>query len=95
MAVGFRDGLAGYVVSFNAPLGKWLYVKAALATLIVVVYSAFLWQSRKKRQYLQEDTRVMIWCLATQLVGFLLVAAVTTLGTMLVFYAHLLRRFGG
>jgi len=95
MAVGFRDGLAGNVVSFNAPLGKWLYVKAALATLIVVVYSAFLWQSRKKRQYLQEDTRVMIWCLATQLVGFLLVAAVTTLGTMLVFYAHLLRRFGG
>jgi uncharacterized membrane protein len=95
MAVGIRDGLAGYVVSFNSPLGKWLYVKAALATLIVVVYSAFLWQSRKKRQYLQEDTRVMIWCLATQLVGFLLVAAVTTLGTMLVFYAHLLRRFGG
>jgi uncharacterized membrane protein len=94
MAVGIRDGLAGYVVSFNSPLGKWLYVKAALAPLIVV-YSAFLWQSRKKRQYLQEDTRVMIWCLATQLVGFLLVAAVTTLGTMLVFYAHLLRRFGG
>ena len=32
----------------------------------------------------------MIWCLATQLVGFLLVVVVTTLGTMLVFYAHLL-----
>ena len=90
MAAGIRDGLAGYVVSFNSPLGKWLYVKASLATLIVVVYSAFLWQARKQPRYLQENTRVMIWCLATQLVGFLLVAAVTTLGTMLVFYAHLL-----
>ncbi|MBI4562842.1 MAG: hypothetical protein HY724_12425 [Candidatus Rokubacteria bacterium] len=95
MAVGIRDGLAGYVVSFNSPLGKWLYVKAALATLIVLVYSTFLWQSRKKPQYLQEDPKVMVWCLATQLVGFLLVAAVTTLGTMIVFYAHILRRFGG
>lgn len=95
MVVGIRDGLAGYIVSFNSPLGKWLYVKATLATLIVLVYSAFLWQSRKKSQYLQEDPRIMVWCLATQLVGFLLVAMVTTLGTMLVFYAHILRRFGG
>jgi len=54
------------------------------------VYSAFLWQARKQPRYLQENTRVMIWCLATQLVGFLLVVVVTTLGTMLVFYAHLL-----
>ena len=79
----------------SAGNGKWPYVKAGRATLIVVVYSAFLWQARKQPRYLQENTRVMIWCLATQLVGFLLVAAVTTLGTMLVFYAHLLRRFGG
>ena len=95
MIVGIRDGLAGYVVSFASPLGKWLYVKATLATLVVLVYSAFLWQSRKKPQYLQEDPRIMVWCLATQLAGFLLVAAITTLGTMLVFYAHILRRFGG
>lgn len=95
MVVGVRDGLAGYVVSFSSPLGKWLYVKATLATLVVLVYGTFLWQSRKKSQYLQEDPRIMVWCLATQLVGFLLVAAITTLGTMLVFYAHILRRFGG
>lgn len=95
MAVGIRDGLAGYVVSFSSPLGMWLYVKAVLATLIVAVYSTFLWQSRKKPQYLQEDPRVMVWCLATQLAGFLLVSAVTALGTMLVFYAHVLRRFSG
>jgi len=69
--------------------------ETSLATLIVAVYSAFLWQSGKKPQYLQENPRIMVWCLATQLVGFLLVAAVTTLGTMLVFYAHVLRRFGG
>lgn len=95
MAVGVRDGLAGYVVSFSSPLGVWLYAKAVLATLIVAVYSAFLWQSRKQPQYLQENPRVMVWCLATQLTGFLLVSAVTALGTMLVFYAHVLRRFSG
>lgn len=95
MAVGVRDGLAGYVVSFSSPLGVWLYAKAVLATLIVAVYSAFLWQSRKQPQYLQENPRVMVWCLATHLAGFLLVSAVTALGTMLVFYAHVLRRFSG
>lgn len=95
MVVGIRDGLAGYVVSFDSPLGTWLYVKATLASLIVVVYGAFLWQSRKKRTYLQEDTRIMLWCLATQLVGFVLVVAVTALGTMLVYYPQGLRRLGG
>jgi uncharacterized membrane protein len=95
MAVGIRDGLGGYVVSFHSPLGRWLYVKATLATLIVLVYSAFLWQSRKKPRYLQEDPRIMVWCLATQLIGFVLVAVVTALGTMLVFYPHVLKRFGG
>lgn len=95
MVVGIRDGLAGYIVSFDSPLGKWLYLKVVLAVLIVAVYGAFLWQSRKKPRYLQEDPTIMVWCLATQLVGFLLVAAVTTLGTMLVFYAHVLRRLGG
>lgn len=95
MAVGIRDGLGGYVVSFHSPLGRWLYVKATLATLIVLVYSAFLWQSRKKSRYLQEDPKIMVWCLATQLIGFVLVAVVTALGTMLVFYPHVLKRFGG
>ncbi len=91
MVVGVRDGLAGYVVSFDSPLGTWLYVKAVLATLIVLVYGAFLWQSRKKPQYLQEDPRLMFWCLATQLVGMILVIAVTTLGTMLVYSPQVLR----
>ncbi len=53
MAAGIRDGLAGDVVSFNSSLGKWLYVKASLATLIVVVYSAFLWQVGKPSQHLR------------------------------------------
>ncbi len=95
MVVGIRDGLIGYVTSFDSPLGKWLYVKATLATLIVLVYGAFLWLSRKKAQYLQEDPKIMFWCLATQLVGMILVIAVTTLGTMLVYYPQVLRRLGG
>jgi len=95
MVVGIRDGLIGYVTSFDSPLGKWLYVKATLATLIVLVYGTFLWLSRKKAQYLQEDPKIMFWCLATQLVGMILVIAVTTLGTMLVYYPQVLRRLGG
>ncbi len=94
MATGFRDVLAGYWIAFNSPLGKWLYVKIILAVLIVIIYSAFLWQSRKKPQYLQEDPKIMTWCLTTQLVGFLLVLTVTALGTMLVFYPHLLAHNG-
>jgi uncharacterized membrane protein len=94
IATGFRDVLAGYWIAFNSPLGKWLYVKVILALLIVVTYSAFLWQSRKKPQYLQEDPKIMAWCLTTQLVGFLLVLTVTALGTMLVFYPHLLAQIG-
>ncbi len=47
------------MTSFDSPLGKWLYVKATLATLIVLVYGAFLWLSRKKAQYLQEDPKIM------------------------------------
>lgn len=94
MATGFRDVLAGYWIAFNSPLGKWLYVKIILAVLIVIIYSAFLWQSRKKPQYLQEDPKIMTWCLTTQLLGFLLVLTVTALGTMLVFYPHLLAHNG-
>src|SRR5216117_1607312 len=40
MVVGVRDGLAGDVVSFDSALGKWLYVKATLASVIVLVYGA-------------------------------------------------------
>ncbi len=94
IATGLRDVLAGYWIAFNSPLGKWLYIKVVLALLIVIIYSTFLWQSRKKPQYLQEDPKVMTWCLTTQLVGFLLVLTVTALGTMLVFYPHLLAHNG-
>lgn len=76
----------GCWVAFNSPLGKWLYVKVILALLIVIIYSAFLWQSHKKPQYLQEDPKVITWCLTTQTLGFLLVS--------LVFYPHVLARLG-
>jgi len=35
----------------------------------------------------------MIWCLATQAAGMLLVAAVTTIGTMIVYYRAVLPEF--
>lgn len=90
IATGLRDVLAGYWIAFDSPLGKWLYIKVIVALLIVLIYSAFLWQSRKKPQYLQEDPKIMTWCLMTQLVGFLLLVIATALGTMLVFYPHVL-----
>lgn len=94
IATGIRDVQAGYWVAFDSPLGKWLYVKVLLALLMVLIYGAFLWQSRKQPQYLQEDPKIMTWCLTTQLVGFILVVLVTALGTMLVFYPHVLAQLG-
>jgi len=94
IATGLRDVLAGYWIAFDSPLGRWLYVKIVLALLIVIIYSAFLWQSRKKPHYLQEDPKIMTWCLTTQLVGFLLVLTVTALRTMLVFYPYVLAQIG-
>jgi len=90
MVAGIRDGLVGTLVSFGGPMGGWLLVKATLATLLLVVYGLFLYWSSKKKSYLQEDRRVMLWCLATQLVGIVLVAAITAIGTMLVYYRRAL-----
>ena len=35
----------------------------------LVIYGTFLYWSRRKRRYLQEDRRIMAWCLGTQLLG--------------------------
>lgn len=86
MAVGVRDGFAGNIVHFSGAYGGWLVVKASLATLTLIVYGAFLYFSSQKPRYLQEDPRLLAWCLATQLLGFLLVVVITTIGTMLVYY---------
>ncbi len=93
MIAGVRDGLSGTIVRFDGAVGGWLVVKAALAVLLLVVYGVFLAKSAKKKSYLQEDRAVMAWCLITQAVGILIVAAVTTIGTMLVYYQDVLPRF--
>jgi uncharacterized membrane protein len=90
MIAGIRDGLLGIYVSFSSPTGFWLYVKVVLASLTLLVYLLFLHFSNQRRRYLQEDTRLMLWCLATQGVGFLLVVAITTIGTLIVYYPYLL-----
>ena len=93
MVAGIRDGLSGTVARFNGPIGGWLLVKAALAVIMLVVYGVFLHWSGKKRSYLQEDRRIMAWCLITQAIGIALVATITAIGTMLVYYQDLLPRF--
>lgn len=93
MVAGVRDALVGTVARFSGPVGGWLVVKAVLAVLILVVYGIFLYWSGKKKSYLQEDRKATAWCLGTQLVGIVLVAVVTAIGTMVVYYQDVLPRF--
>lgn len=93
MVVGFRDGIAGSIARFSGPIGGWLWIKALLATLLLVIYGLFLYWSGKKPSYLQEDRRVMAWCLGTQLLGIILVGVITTIGTMVVYYREVLPAF--
>lgn len=86
MAAGVRDGFSGTIARFSGPYGGWLGLKAALATLSLVAYGAFLHFSSRKPRYLQEAPGLLAWCLATQTIGLLLVAAITTIGTMLVYF---------
>lgn len=94
MVAGVRDGLNGTIARFAGPHGGWLLVKAALATLMLGVYSLFLYFSGKKPRYLQEEPRILAWCLVTQLIGVSLMVTITAIGTMLVYFRGLLPRFG-
>ena len=93
MVAGLRDAFAGTVARFSGPVGGWLFVKVVLSTVMLGVYVLFLHKSRRKRSYLQEDRATMLWCLGTQFSGMLLVAVITLIGTMLVFYQDRLPRF--
>lgn len=93
MVAGIRDGLFGTIVRFSGPLGGWLVLKATLAVGLLLVYGLFLHKSAQKRSYLQEDRGVMAWCLVTQLVGIVLVAVITWIGSMLVYYQDLMPGF--
>lgn len=93
MVAGLRDALFGTVARFGGPVGGWLLLKALLAHVMLAAYALFLYWSAQKKTYLQEDRRAMLWCLGTQLTGILLVAAITTIGTMIVYYQDLLPRF--
>jgi len=93
MVAGVHDGFQGQIINFDGPHGGWLGVKVVLSVLIVVVYGIFLLLSGRKKRFLQENRTLMIWCLATQAAGMLLVAAVTTIGTMIVYYRAVLPEF--
>lgn len=93
MIAGIRDGFVGHLARFGGSSGGWLLVKVVLAVLLLVVYGLFLYWSGKKPSYLQEDRKVMAWCLLTQLVGIVLVAVITAIGTMLVYYRQHLPTF--
>lgn len=93
MVAGLRDAFFGTVARFSGPIGGWLFVKAVLAMLLLVVYGVFLRVASRKKSYLQEDTRATVWCLATQGIGIVLVGVITFIGTMVVYYQDLLPRF--
>ena len=94
MAAGVHDGIRGQIVTFGSAHGGWLWIKTGLSVLIVVVYAVFLVLSGRKKRFLQEDRKLMVACLVTQGVGIVLVAAVTTSGTMLVYYRDALPTLG-
>lgn len=93
MLAGLRDDLFGTVARFSGPIGGWLMTKTLLAGALLVVYGTFIYQSSRKKKYLQENHSVMAWCLGTQLVGIILVAVITAIGTMIVYYQDRLPRF--
>lgn len=93
MVAGMRDGLTGTIARFDGPVGGWLVVKVVLAVGLLVVYGLFLRMSARKKSYLQEDRRILAWCLGTQAVGIVLVAVITAIGTMLVYYRDALPPF--
>jgi uncharacterized membrane protein len=95
MVAGLRDGLFGAIVQFRGPFGGWLLLKVGLASLLLVIYGVFLGKSSRKKSYLQEDRAIMAWCLLTQAAGIAVVAVITTIGTMLVYYTDLLPLFPG
>lgn len=93
MVAGVRDGFLGTIAHFRGSHGGWLVMKATLATLMLAVYTLFLHFSAKKPRYLQEDPRILAWCLVTQVVGLSLMIAITGIGTMLVYFRGSLPRF--
>ncbi len=93
MVAGARDAVFGTVAHFSGPVGGWLFVKVVLATVMLGVYGVFLHWSSRKKNYLQENRTAMLWCLGSQLAGITLVAVITVIGTMLVFYQDRLPRF--
>jgi uncharacterized membrane protein len=95
MVAGVRDGILGSIVRFSGPLGGWLFTKAVLATLLLLIYGLFLKKSAQKKSYLQESPAILAWCLITQAVGIMIVFAITVIGTMLVYYQDHLPRFPG
>jgi uncharacterized membrane protein len=95
MVFGVRDGFAGSITRFDSGVGGWLVLKVGLAVVLLAVYGLFLYKSGRKKSYLQEDRRVMLWCLGTQAVGIVIVAIITTIGTMLVYYQDRLPGFPG
>lgn len=93
MGAGLHDAFRGSFVGFDGAYGGWIALKALLATLLLVIYGAFLRLSARKPRYLQEEPRLLAWCLGTQALGFVVVVAITAVGTMLVYYQAHLPRF--
>lgn len=93
MIVGVRDGFTGRYAHWNGHQGGWLFVKAILAGVLLVLYGVFLYLSAKKPRYLQEEPRLLAGCMITQTAGMAIVATITAIGTMLVYYPWLLPDF--
>ena len=78
-----------------AALKRFIGLKFALSTLALITYATFLRLSARRRKYLQEDGRLLLGCLATQTLGYILVGTLTFVGTMLAYHPGFFLGHGG
>jgi uncharacterized membrane protein len=96
MLAGLHDAFLGPQHFLRVPiLRRWLDVKITLATLTFITYAAFLRLSARRRKYLQEDGRLLLGCLVTQALGYVLVGTITFIGTMLAYHPGFLMGHNG
>jgi uncharacterized membrane protein len=76
-------------------LKRFIDLNLALSTLALITYAAFLRLSARRRKYLQEDGRLLLGCLATQTLGYILVGTLTFVGTMLAYHPGFFLGHGG
>lgn len=96
MLAGLHDAfLIPQHLARMAALKRFIDLNLALSTLALITYATFLRLSARRRKYLQEDGGLLLGCLATQTLGYILVGTLTFVGTMLAYHPGFFLGHGG